>query len=64
MQVQRPDGRRLRSTKRTISWGTRVTEEFRITLDRVAKETGMMYCEVLERALFDLDLKLTRERAM
>ncbi|MEW6352358.1 MAG: hypothetical protein AB1646_25175 [Thermodesulfobacteriota bacterium] len=52
------DGRTRRSTGRTLAFATRVSQAWKEKLDRVANETGKLYCEVLEDALDALERDL------
>jgi hypothetical protein len=56
------DGRRRRRTGRTEQFATRVSHEFKMLLDEVAEEAGMMYVEVLEEALRDFKRKIDRNK--
>lgn len=53
------DGRTLRTTGRTVQFSTRVTPDWQRRLYRIAKQTGLLYVEILERALAEFDRKLT-----
>lgn len=56
--VQRIDGRHRRATGRTVAFGTRVSDAWRLQLDRLADELGKSYSETLELALNALDREL------
>lgn len=45
------DGRALRATGRTEPFATRVSPEWRSRINRISKETGLRYVEILEQAL-------------
>lgn len=45
------DGRALRATGRTEPFATRVSLEWKTRLNRISKDTGLRYVEILERAL-------------
>ena len=47
----RRDGRTLRRTGRTVTFATRVSQEFDDRIRDIAEEKGLMLVEVLERAL-------------
>lgn len=51
------DGRSRHKTGRTIAFATRVSAEWKLKLDRIANERGLLYCEVLELALDSLELQ-------
>lgn len=48
---RRRDGRSMRRTGRTVTFATRVSQEFDDRIRDIAEEKGLMLVEVLERAL-------------
>ena len=53
--TDRVDGRSLRATGRTEQFATRVAPEWKERLNRLAKETGLRYVEILEKALDEFE---------
>ena len=51
IEHERPDGRTMRKTGRTLQLATRVSWEFDDKLRRIAQRDGLMLVEVLERSL-------------
>lgn len=49
--AQRLDGRTLRRSGRTLTFATKVTPEFDSRLREIAQRDGLLFVEVLERAL-------------
>lgn len=51
------DGRSLRAKGRTVQFATRVTPDWKSRLERLAKDSGSSYIEILEQALEGLERK-------
>lgn len=60
---KKPDGRSLRVTGRTVPFSTRVTAEWSHRLHRLAERTGLLYVEILERALDELERTASLENS-
>ncbi len=56
---RRRDGRSMRRTGRTVTFATRVSQEFDDRIRDIAEEKGLMLVEVLERALEAYDRELS-----
>jgi hypothetical protein len=63
--AQRLDGRTLRRSGRTLTFATKVTPEFDARLRETAQRDGLLFVEVLERALeaYEKNRARTGERA-
>lgn len=48
---RRRDGRSMRKTGRTLTFATRVSQDFDERIRNIAEQNGLMLVEVLERAL-------------
>lgn len=60
--LHKVDGRSRRATGRTTAFATRVSDAWKQKLHRLADEMGLLYTEVLERALDALDRELQAKR--
>lgn len=56
---RRRDGRSMRRTGRTVTFATRVSQEFDDRIRDIAEEKGLMLVEVLEQALAAYERELT-----